>query len=132
MQSLDDYREFFNADLFATEATGCVIEEVSENYSKCSLELKAKHINGAGTVMGGVIFTLADFAFAVAANPCKAQTVTSNSNITFLGKAKGKRLIAQTRLIKDGRTTCLYEIEVTDDLGNKVALVTSLGIKTTG
>lgn len=130
MKDIEQYREFFKADRFATEASGCIIEEVSENYAKCSMEIQGKHFNGAGTVMGGAIFTLADFTFAVATNPCEPQTVTASSNITFLGKAKGKKLIAQTRLIKDGRTTCLYEIEINDELGNKVALVTSYGIKT--
>ena len=130
MQDLEKYRDFFQSDLYATETTGCVIEEVDENYSKCSLNLQAKHINGAGTVMGGAIFTLADFAFAVASNKCKAQTVTANSNISFIGKAKGSTLIATTKLIKDGIKSCLYEIDVSDNLGNKIALVTSFGIKT--
>lgn len=130
MKDLNQYREFFQADRFATEAASCVIEEVSKNYAKCSMEIQGKHINGAGTVMGGAIFTLADFTFAVATNPCEAQTVTASSNITFLGKAKGKRLIATTRLVKDGKTTCLYEIDVDDELGNKIALVTSYGMKT--
>ena len=42
---------------------------------------------------------------------------------------QGSRLIAESRLIKDGRTTCLYEIDVADELGTKVAFVTISGMK---
>ena len=42
------------------------IEEVDDGYAKCSLEIQPHHLNAANTVMGGAIFTLADFAFAVA------------------------------------------------------------------
>jgi len=129
MENLQKYKEFFSNDKFATEATSCEILTAQENYAKVSMKIQPKHINGAGTVMGGAIFTLADFAFAVATNPCKPQTVTTTSQITYLSVAKGSTLYAETRLIKDGRSTCFYEIEVTDDLGTKVAFVTVSGMK---
>ena len=59
--------KLFENDRFATE-NGAVIEEVEEHYAKCSLKLGSHHRNAMGAVMGGVYFTLADFAFAVAAN----------------------------------------------------------------
>ncbi len=59
--------KLFENDRFATE-NGAVIEEVEEHYAKCSLKLGSRHRNAMGAVMGGVYFTLADFAFAVAAN----------------------------------------------------------------
>jgi acyl-CoA thioesterase len=43
--------------------------------------------------------------------------------------AKGKKLISESRLIKDGRTTCLYEINISDELGTKVAFATFTGMK---
>ena len=88
--NLNETREFFKADRFAVEAAGAVIEDAREGFSRCSLELKPVHRNAAGAVMGGAIFTLADFAFAVAAN-CGggAITVSLNSQITYLSGAKG-------------------------------------------
>ena len=72
--------------------------------------------------MGGAVFTLADFAFAVAANAFEETvTVSQHVSITFLAPAKGKRLFAQARCRKAGRTTCLYEVDVTDELGGFVA-----------
>ena len=43
--------------------------------------------------------------------------------------AKGKKLLSESRLIKDGRTTCLYDIDITDELGTKIAFVTISGMK---
>ena len=57
----------FMKDRFATE-NGAVIEEVDDHYAKCSLKIEDRHRNAMGAVMGGVYFTLADFALAVASN----------------------------------------------------------------
>ena len=86
-----------------------------------------KYLNAAGTVMGGAIFTLADFAFAVASNWNKPLHVSTTSQITYLGVARGARLIAEARKVKEGRNTCYYLVEVKDDLGNEVAHVTASG-----
>ena len=126
-QFLEEARAFFAGDKFATEAAGCVIDEIGEKYAKCSLTLEPKHRNAVGQVMGGVSFTLADFAFAVAANFRQTLTVSVTSTVSHLGPVKGTRLIAETRLVKDGKRNCFYEVDVTDDLGTPVALVTITG-----
>ena len=126
---LEEAREFFGGDLYATEATGIVIEEVGDHYARCSMEITRKHQNAYGGVMGGATFTLADYTFAVASNFRQPQTVSVTSQINFIGMAKGKKLISESRLIKDGRSTCLYSIEIKDDLENKVAFVTISGMK---
>ena len=118
--------KLFENDRFATE-NGAVIEEVEEHYAQCSLKLGSRHRNAMGAVMGGVPFTLADFAFAVASNWQKPGTVSLSSNITYLGRAKGGALIAEAICVKDGRTTCYYRIDVCDDLGNAVAAITTTG-----
>ena len=127
--NLEKAREFFGGDLYATKATGIIIEEIGEHYAKCSFEIQEHHKNAYGGVMGGAIFTLADYTFAVSSNFNQPQTVSTTSQITFLGMAKGKKLIAESTLIKDGRSTCLYVINVTDDLGTKIAYVTINGMK---
>ena len=129
MTDLEEAREFFGEDYYATKVTGIEITEVGEHRVKCSLELTRNHKNAYGGVMGGAIFTLADYTFAVASNFRQPQTVSVTSQINFIGRAKGSRLIAESQLIKDGRTTCLYGINVTDELGTKVAFVTISGMK---
>ncbi len=128
MTDLEKAREFFSGDKYATESTGIVIDEVKEKYAKCSLKLNASHKNAVGNVMGGVMFTLADFVFAVATNFNQEDiTVTTVSQICYLGMAKGDTLYGESKLIKDGRTTCFYEIVISDNLGNNVAIVTMTG-----
>ena len=126
--TLDEAREFFSGDVYATEVTGVKIDAVAPMYAKCSLELNPKHYNAVGQVMGGVLFTLADFAFAVAANNSGPLTVTSVSQISFLSAVRGNKLIAETRLIKDGKRSCYFGIDITDDTGILVSTVSSNGM----
>ena len=128
-KTMEEIRVMFQADRFATE-NGAVIDEVGDHYAKCSLTLQPRHRNAMGAVMGGVSFTLADFAFAVASNWQEIGTVSLQSNIAYLGSVKGHRLLAEAICIKNGRTTSYYRIEVADDLGNLVAVVTTTGYRT--
>ena len=123
---LDTVRERFRGDRFATD-NGARIDEVGHHYAKCSLTLEPHHRNAMGAIMGGVAFTLADFAFAVAANWEQPGTVSLDSSITYLGAVHGARLIAEANCIKHGRTTSCYRIDVRDDLGNLVAAVMTTG-----
>lgn len=125
-QQLDRIRERFSHDRFAT-INGAFIEEVAQGYARCSMQLTDDHKNALGAVMGGAIFTLADFTFAVATNWEENPVVSLNASITFLGKAKGNTLIAEAKKIKAGRRTCYYIVEITDELGSQVAHMTSNG-----
>ncbi|MBE6936288.1 MAG: PaaI family thioesterase [Ruminococcaceae bacterium] len=125
-KTLDEVREIFAGDRFATE-NGAVIEEIGEKSAVCSLVLTPGHRNAMGAVMGGTYFMLADFAFAVAANWERMGCVSLRSDISFLGAARGERLIARATCIKDGRTTACYRIDVTDEHGNLTAAVTTTG-----
>ena len=125
-KTLEEVRKIFEGDRFATE-NGAVIDEVGDRSATCSLLITDSHRNAMGAVMGGVYFTLADFAFAVAANWENMGCVSLHSDISFLGAAKGKKLIAKAVCVKDGKSTACYRIEVTDDLGNLTATVTTTG-----
>lgn len=127
MEFLEMVRERFSSDAFATEALGAVIDAVDENGAVCSVALDHRHLNGVGAIMGGAIFTLADFAFAVATNYTDDITVTQTSQITYLGSPKGKRLTAEAKKVKSGRSTCFYLVDVKDELGTDVAIVTVTG-----
>ena len=125
-EKIEEVRATFMGDRFASE-NGMVIEEIGDHYAKCSVELQDIHRNAMGGVMGGVHFTLADFAFAVAANWQHMGTVALSTDIAFIGAVKGTRLTAEAELIKDGRSACCYHIMVTDDLGNIAADVKTVG-----
>lgn len=127
MTELEEAREFFIKDRYAMVTTGIEIEEVGERYAKCSLKLDERHMNATGHAMGGAIYTLADFVFAVATNFKQPVTVTAVSQISYLGAAKGDTLYGESKLLKDGKRTCFYEINITDNLGNAVAVVSTSG-----
>ena len=125
-KTLEQVRKIFENDRFATE-NGAVIEEIGENSATCSMVITKTHRNAMGAVMGGAYFMLADFAFAVSANWEKMGCVSLRSDISFLGSAKGEKLIAKSRCIKKGKTTSLFVIDVYDDLGNLTATVSTTG-----
>ena len=129
MEDLDKIREFFAKDRFATE-NGAVIEAVGKITATVGMKIESRHRNAAGIVMGGAIFTLADFAFAVASNHEKLGTVSLNANITFLRASKGDKLIATAECVRDGRTTCYYRVSVIDNTGALIAEITTSGYKT--
>lgn len=125
-KTLEEVRKIFEADRFATE-NGAVIDEIGSHSAICSLVLTSSHRNAMGAVMGGTYFMLADFAFAVAANWERMGCVSLRSDISFLGAAKGEKLIAKAVCVKNGKTTACYRVDVTDELGNLAATVTVTG-----
>lgn len=132
METLQEVRDFFEGDKYATKVTGAVIEEFAKDYAKCSLKLTDDHRNAIGAVMGGVIYTMCDFAFAVAANNDQVGTVTAVSNLSFLTGVKGEYLYAEAKAIKNGRSLCTFEVNVTDELGTNVAHAIMTGAKVGG
>ena len=129
MEDLNEIREFFAKDRFATE-NGAVIEAVGKNTATVGMKIESRPRNAAGKVMGGAIFTLADFAFAVASNHKKIGTVSLNANITFLRASKGDKLIATAECVRDGRTSCYYRVSVTFYTVALKAVFTTSGYKT--
>ena len=129
MTDINEIRQFFEKDRFATE-NGMVIDSVGDMTADCSMKIDARHMNAVGNVMGGVYFTLADFTFAVATNHDKPGIVSLSSTITFNATAKGEKIICEAKKIKLGKTTCVYEMTLTDENGNLLATVLTTGYNT--
>ena len=125
--TLDEVRDFFGHDLFATQACGCQVMEAARGHAVCEFEIGPTHVNAQGNVMGGAIFTLADFAFAVAANLNHLPTVAQSAQITFLAPGRGSLLRAEAVCVRHGRTASFYRVDVTDENGGLVASVTTNG-----
>ena len=120
-------RKAFSGERFVNESLDAVIEDAAEGYAKCTMVLEPRHRNSLGTLMGGVMFTLADFAFEVAANQDGNAVVSQVVQITFLTPAVGNSLTAEARVIREGGQTSFYSILVTDELGTEVAFATANG-----
>ncbi|HWQ92596.1 MAG TPA: hotdog fold thioesterase [Clostridia bacterium] len=90
--------------------------------ARAKMELHPHHWNGLNTVMGGAIFTLADFAFAAASNAYGNVAVAINVNITFMKAATTGTLWAEAREVSKNFKLGSYTVEVKDDAGDLVAL----------
>lgn len=126
--TLEEARELFKNDRFAMNA-GMQVDETTERSATCSMVLTNDHKNAYGGVMGGAIFTLADLALAVTANRIHYPSVASQISINYLSAPKGAKLIAHAECIKDGRTTTVINIDVSDEKGTHVAHLTGTAFK---
>ena len=126
--SLQDAREFFIRDRFASE-NGMTLEALTENGAVCAMVLTGRHRNAEGGVMGGAILALADFTFAAASNNVHRPTVAQQVSFSFLNASKGSRLLSTATCIKSGRSSCVYHIDIKDDLGKDIAQAMFTGFK---
>jgi acyl-CoA thioesterase len=77
-------------------AWGITIEEVRAGYARLSMRIRADMLNGHNIVHGGMVFSLADTAFAYVCNGRNEKTVAAQASIVFLGSAQeGELLIAE-------------------------------------
>ena len=128
MSEIEKVREIFKNDRIATEM-GAQIDEIGDHSAKVSLIINEHHKNAMGGVMGGVYFTLADFAFAVASNWQNPGVVGVNVDASFIGVPKSEKIFARATLVKDGRTICTYKVDVTDENGDPVAVMQCMGFR---
>jgi len=121
---IEEVRAIFAKDQFATMA-GCTIVEASKHHAVCEMTLADLHRNAQGGIMGGAIFTLADFALAIACNMGEEPTMGVSNSIQFFNASRGKKLIATCNVDKSGRTLGFYTVDVVDDQGVSVAKMTA-------
>ena len=93
---MDDITAFFTNDHFAT---GCGIELVSAapGHAIARMQVETRHHNAVGTAQGGAIFTLADFAFAVASNSHGTVALAANVSITYMKAVRAGKLTAEAK-----------------------------------
>ena len=79
-------------------AWGVEIEEAREGYARIRMRLRPDMLNGHGIAHGGMVFALADTAFAYACNGRNLRTVAAQASIVFLDSAReGEVLVAEAR-----------------------------------
>ena len=120
-ESLSEFKERVCQDPFA-QLLGMEINEVRKGYARVSLEIKDKFRNFSGYVHGGVIFSLADQAFAAASNSMEVLALGIQMNISYVSAARvGDKLIAEANQINFGRKISVYRIKVKDASGKLIA-----------
>ena len=99
-------------------------ETLGKGTARLSMPVEPHLVNSLGTVHGGVIMSLLDVALCTAArtlHPDSIGVITIDLSTSFIGGASGKRLLAEARVLKDGRTMSFVEAEAKNEDGSLVA-----------
>jgi len=119
-------KSFFKDDKFVVHC-GIELVEVRAGYAKSRMNITENHLNAAGVVQGGAVFTIADFTFAAASNAKGMLTVSVTSSIQFFKPPSGAFITAVAREVNFSRKLCTYNVEVLDEDGSFVALFIGTG-----
>ena len=106
----------------ASAALGMVVERDEPGFAVVSMLVRDDMTNGFAITHGGLVFALADTAFAIACNEDDSVTVAAGADITFLASTRAGQTLTATarRVIVSGRTG-LYDVSVVADDGTPVA-----------
>lgn len=115
----------------ASAMLGMIVELDAPGEAVVSMTVRDDMLNGFAITHGGLVFTLADTAFAIACNEDERVTVAGGADIAFLkSTTAGQRLTAHAmRRIVSGRNG-LYDVTVTDESGDVVAEVRGRSLTT--
>jgi acyl-CoA thioesterase len=106
----------------AAQSLGIALDEVGPGHATMSLRVRDDMVNGHGICHGGIIFTLADCAFAYACNSANERAVAQHCSITFLRPAKlGHKLVATAQERSRVGRSGIYDITVRAGDGTAVA-----------
>ncbi len=125
---MKEIKEFINRDQFAKHS-GIELLSVALGQAIARMTVHPWHLNGVGTVQGGAIFTLADFAFAAACNSHGKVAVAVNVSITFMKAVSTGVLTAEAREISINPKLGTYTITVTNEQKQVVALFQGLAYR---
>ena len=121
-ETADKVARFMLAAEGTGPAWGVRIEEAREGYARISMTVRADMLNGHGTAHGGMIFALADTAFAYACNGRNLRTVAAHASIAFLDAARvGETLVAEAREAALAGRSGVYTVSVRGGDGRAVA-----------
>jgi uncharacterized protein (TIGR00369 family) len=103
---------------------GLVTEELGQGTARLSMPLPEHFTNSLGTAHGGVIMSLLDVALCTAArtlHPDSIGVITIDMSTSFIGGGSGDRLVAEARVLRDGRSMTFVEAEAKNADGSLVA-----------
>jgi acyl-CoA thioesterase len=107
----------------ASQALGIRLLDATPGGARTSMRVRADMVNGHHICHGGLVFTLADSAFAYACNSYGDNVVASAGSIDFLAPAReGDELTATARELWRAKRSGIYEIDVTNQHGERIAL----------
>ena len=132
LHTIEEIREYFAGDEFAKKCLGATIDDYDfeTGTATVSMTLDDRHHNAQGFVMGGVFFSLADYALAVSSNVNQPPSASVNSSIAHMDRARGDKLIAIAKPNRLGKSLAFFTIDVFDERGTHTARMTSTVMRT--
>jgi acyl-CoA thioesterase len=107
----------------ACQAQGISLKTIEPGQATMSMQVQAHMVNGHKICHGGFVFLLADSAFAYACNSYGQHAVASSAGIEFLAaSALGDQLQATAKMIKQGKRSGIYDVVVTNQNKQTIAL----------
>ena len=124
-QQLVDLAHYFNEEVTFSKHIGAKVEEVEPGRSVITIDVKDIHLNGAGTLHGGVYASLIDTTMGLSVLALVGvRTATIEMNVHFLGAVSDGRITCQSQVVHRTRRTATAEAKVRDSEGNLVAMGT--------
>jgi len=124
--------KLYSRDL-AARTLGMQIAGVRCGYTKLTMRVRPDMVNGHALCHGGLIFTLADTAFAFACNSHNDNTLAAAANIEFLAPAHvGDELTAEATERWRGQRSGVYDVDVTNQSGMRIAVFRGRAAKVHG
>jgi len=107
----------------AAQALGLKVEAIGPGHARLTMKVRGDMVNGHHICHGGLIFSLADTAFAYACNSYNKNTVASACHIDFLAPGKeGDTLEAEAVEMSAAGRTGVYDVTIRDSAGKTIAL----------
>ncbi len=117
---MNDLKTFFKGDHFA-EHVGIELLDISPGKAKARMDIKKEHLNGLDIVHGGAIFTLADLAFAAAANSHGTVAIAININVSYMKATSEGTLYAEATETSLNPKLGTYSVSITSEEGDLIA-----------
>lgn len=119
---MEKVKEFFATQDEFAKHIGLELLEAKQGYAKVKMPIRPYHLNGVKTAHGGAIFTLADFAFAVASNSHGRVALGVNGNISYMKAATAGTLYAEARETSRNHKLGYYAVDIYDDHKELIAV----------
>ena len=98
------------------------LDDVGPGHASLSMRITPECLNGFGSAHGGILFLLADTAFAYACNSRDAASVAQAVSIVFLSPGRnGERVTAAARELALVGRSGVYQVEITGEDGRMIA-----------
>jgi acyl-CoA thioesterase len=120
-------RERMEADKFVCGVLGVELLEAGVGTARAALTVRPEHMNGVGVCQGGVLFSLADFAFAAACNYAEEPVIGIEVSISYCKTVKSGKIVAEATEVSRTRSTTLAEVRVTDEAGTLLCVARGRG-----